>query len=92
MNKEGLVDFLKENVTSDTTLLGIRDKLWNEKDYDWRQIASAMQEAQTGKNALKLSPDQRAEVTQIQTQAPNQSLSDVFSEWGRWMDYLRGQK
>jgi hypothetical protein len=91
MNKR-LVDFFKKNIDPDTTLLGLRDKIWNEKDYDWRQIADAMQEATTGENAVKLSPNQRAEITQLQTQAPLQSLSDVFSDWKRWMQYIRGNK
>ncbi len=90
MNKR-LVNFLKQNVKEDTTLLGLRHELW-EKDYDWRQIGDAMQEAATGENAIKLSPNQKAELAQLQTQAPKQSISDIFRDWGNWQDYLRGQK
>jgi hypothetical protein len=90
MNKR-LVNFLKQNVNENTTLLGLRHALW-EKDYDWRQIGDAMQEAATGENAIKYSPNQKAELTQLQTQAPIQSISDIFRNWGNWQDYLRGQK
>lgn len=90
MNKR-LVNFLKQNVNENTTLLGLRHSLW-EKDYDWRQIGDAMQEAATGENAIKYSPNQKAELTQLQTQAPIQSISDIFRNWGNLQDYLRGQK
>ncbi len=91
MNKR-LVNFFKQNVNPDTSLLVLRDKLWNDKDYDWRQISDALQESTTGKDGIRLTPSQKAELTELQTQAPKQSLSNVFSDWGRWIDYIRGNK
>ena len=88
MNKR-LVDFFKSNVNDDTSLLVLRDKLWD-KDYDWRQISDALQEAVS--NGLKLNTSQKAELVELQTQAPRQSLSDVFTDWLRPVEFVRGNK
>lgn len=85
-----LANFFKNSVDNDTSLLVLRHKLWNEKDYDWRQIGPAIREAM-GKG-LKLNPSQLAELAEVETQAPRQSISDVFNNWGRWQDYFRGAK
>lgn len=84
-----LADFLKKNVDKETSLLVLRDKLWN-KDYDWRQISDAMNMAFPGRKDLTQA--QINEMTQLETQAPTQSLSDVFSDWWRIIGNIRGQK
>ncbi len=91
MNRR-LGDFFKKNITPETSLSVLRDKLWNDKDYDWRQIGPALQMAQTGPNRIQLTPAQQAEMTEISTQAPRQSISDVFTDWGRWIEFIRGNK
>lgn len=85
-----LSSFFKNNVNDDTSLLVLRHKLWNEKNYDWRQIGPAIREAMS--KGLKLTPAQLSELTEIETQPPRQSVSDIFSDWGRWYDKLKGKK
>ena len=85
-----LSDFFLKNVDKDTSLLVLRDKLWDDKDYDWRQIGPAIREAE-GKG-LKLEPHQKAEMGEIDSQAPIQSLPEVFQDWWRFMQNIRGAK
>lgn len=85
-----LSNFFKNNVNDDTSLLVLRHKLWNDKDYDWRQIGPAIREAMS--KGLKLNRAQLSELTELETQPPRQSISDVFADWGRWFDYFRGAK
>lgn len=85
-----LSSFFKNNVNNDTSLLVLRHKLWNDKDYDWRQIGPAIREAMS--KGLKLNRAQLSELTELETQPPRQSISDVFADWGRWQDYFKGAK
>ena len=88
--QDRLADFFLKNMDKDTSPLVLRDKLWNEKDYDWRQIGPAIRQAQ--EEGLKLEPHQQAEMSEINTQAPIQSLPDIFQDWWRLLSNLRGAK
>lgn len=88
--QDRLSKFFLENVKPDTSLLGLRHRLWDEKDYDWRQIGPAIRQAQ--QQGLKLSPDQSTELTDIETQPPIQSLPDIFQDWDRIVQFFRGAK
>jgi hypothetical protein len=88
---ENLSNFLKKNIDSRTSLLVLRDKLWR-KGYDWQQIASAMDQALQGQNAAKLTVDQERELNRLHTEPPRQSLSEIFSDWPRLWQYVRGEK
>lgn len=88
--QEHLSNFFKSNVDKDTSLLVLRHKLWNDKDYNWEEIGPAIREAQT--KGLKLTPAQETEMAEVESQAPRQSLGDIFQGWGRWIDYVRGNK
>lgn len=85
-----LSDFFLNNVDENTSLLPLTNKLWEEKDYDWRQFAPALKQAQ--EKGLKLNPRQSAEMTDISTQPPIQSLPDIFQDWWRTLQFLRGAK
>lgn len=88
--QDRLSDFFLKNVDNDTSLLALREKLWEDKDYDWRQIGPAVREAQ--KKGLKLNPEQQREATTIDTQPPIQSLPDLFQDLSRIPAFLRGNK
>lgn len=85
-----LSDFLLNNIKEDTSLLPVRHKLWREKGYDWRQFIPSLSKAR--EKGLKLSTAQQAELTELSNQPPRDSLSDIFMSWGRWIDYIKGQK
>lgn len=80
-----VADFLKNNLTNNDSLLVLRDKIGR----DWRQFNDALVQAE--QNGLELNPRQQAERAEL-TRPPIQSLPDLFTEWGRWVDYLRGNK
>lgn len=90
IKQKQLIDFFKKNVTPDSSLLVLRHKLWNDKNYDWNEVSEALQQAMN--QGLKLTTSQQTELPEFTTQAPRQSLSDVFQGYGRWIDYLRGNK
>lgn len=85
-----LADFFYKNVDKNTSLLALRDKLVSDRDYDWRQIGPAIREAE--KRGLKLEPFQSTEMSTIETQAPMQSLPDIFQSLDRVIKYFRGNK
>lgn len=85
-----LADFFLQNVDKDTSLLALRRKLVEDRDYDWRQIGSAIRLAQ--KRGLKLEEHQQSEMADIDTQAPIQSLPDIFSDVSRILPFLGGAK
>lgn len=85
-----LSDFFLKNIDDKTSLLVLRDKLWNDKDYDWRQIGPAIREAE--QKGLKLNDRQSTEMVDIETQPPIQSLPDIFQSLDRMTQYLRGNK
>jgi hypothetical protein len=78
---------LEENFSKDESLLAIRHRLWNEKGYDWKEIAESMKKIED-----KMSPFQKLEMTTIETSPPIQSLSDIFQGWDRFASYLSGAK
>jgi hypothetical protein len=83
-----LVDFLRKNVTNDTSLLAMRHGLWQDKGYDWKQIASAMNEA----IGDKLTIAQQNEMGILETEPPRRALSSIFRDWAGLERMLRGQK
>jgi hypothetical protein len=85
-----LSDFLLNNVKDDTSLEVLRHKLWSEKDYDWRQIGPAFEQAK--RMGLKLNPNQSTELANISTNPPIESLPDLFRDWSRLVQNLRGNK
>jgi len=88
--QNNLTDFFLKNVDDNTSLLVLRDKLWHDKDYDWRQIGPAIREAE--KKGLKLNTAQYTEMSDIETQPPRQSLPDIFQDWDRVTQFFRGNK
>lgn len=88
--QDNLANFFTKNVDKDTSLLGVRQELWDKKDYDWRQIGPAIRQAE--KNGLKLQPFQQRELDIIETQPPLQSLPDIFKDWSRIENFFRGGK
>lgn len=85
-----LSDFFLKNVDKNTALLPLRDKIWEEKDYDWQQFSPAIEQAiQKG---LKLTDRQQTEMADISTQPPRQSLPDIFKSMDRVIQYFRGNK
>lgn len=88
--KNQLADFFLKNVDDDTSLSVLSNKIWQDKDYDWRQIGPAIREAQ--KKGLKLSGRQSTELTDLETNPPIQSLPDIFRDLSRIPAYLRGNK
>lgn len=85
-----LSNFFLKNIDPNTSLLVMREKLWKDKGYDWRQIGPAIREAIS--KGLKLSQSQSTEMSDIETQPPLQSLPDIFQDWDRVVKYLRGNK
>jgi len=85
-----LASYFLENVDNNTSLLPLRYKLWKEKDYDWRQIGPAIQQAE--QMGLKLNDSQRAEMADINTQAPYESLPEIFQSFDRFWMMMRGNK
>jgi hypothetical protein len=88
--QDRLSEFFLKNVDDNTSLLPLRDKLWEEKDYDWRQIGPAIRQAEN--MGLELTPRQKTEMADIDTQAPYQSLPDIFQSFDRVLQYFRGGK
>ena len=80
-----IADFLRKNLNNDTSLLVLRDAIGR----DWRQFNDALSLAE--KEGLELNERQSAERSEL-TRPPIQSLPNLFTEWGRWIEYLRGNK
>jgi len=85
-----LKNFIKNNVDKDTSLSVLRHKLWSEKNYPWTIIGPAIRQAQG--EGLKLDPWQETEMTEIETQPPRNSLSDIFLDWWRPIEFIKGAK
>jgi len=85
-----LADWLVKNVDPKTSLSVLRDKFVNDKHYDWRQFGPAVREAKA--KGLVLYGDQLTELPELETYAPIQSLSNIFTGWGRWYDKIQGKK
>lgn len=88
--EETLSDFFLNNVDKETSLLPLRQKIWETKDYDWRQFGPAIRRAE--KKGLKLTPAQSTEMAQIETQAPYESLPELFQDFDRVWKFIRGNK
>jgi hypothetical protein len=88
--QEELTNFFLNNVTPESSLLTMREPLWKDKGYDWRQFGPAIKEAE--KRGLKLQQHQSTELADIETQPPLQSLPDIFMDLDRIPSYLRGNK
>jgi hypothetical protein len=86
--QDKLADFFLKNVDDKTSLLVLRDKLWD-KHYDYRQIDSAIRQAR--EQGLKLNERQDAELTDI-AQPPIQSLPNIFQDWLRLVQFHKGAK
>ena len=87
--QENLVKFFKENVDKNTSLSVLRHYLWNDKKYDWKEIANAIQLAfPDGQN---LTQYQGAELAEI-AKPPRQSLSELFGPGGDIRGFFRGQR
>lgn len=84
-----LSDFFSKNVDPDTSLLVLRQALVD-RDYDWRQIGPALRQAVD--NGLNLTQRQSTELSDLETQPPYQSLPDIFKDWDRIPNYIRGNK
>lgn len=88
-NQERLSDFMFKNVKPEDSLLVMRNKLWKDKNYDWRQINDAFAEAR--EKGLQLSAEQDRELAELST-PPRESLLDIFYDWGRIGDKILGRK
>ena len=85
-----LANFFLKNVDKNTSLSVLRQHLWKDKDYDWRQIGPAIEQARS--LGLELTPTQTTELVDISTNPPLQSLPDMFRSWGRILDVIKGAK
>ncbi len=90
VRKEKLSNFFVNNVTPETSLLALRQRLWDDKGYDWQEIGPAIRDAMS--KGLQLTRQQQAEIATLESNPPLQSLSSIFSDWGKWVNYLRGEK
>lgn len=90
--QDNLANFFLKNVDTNTSLLGLRDKIWQEKNYDWQQIGPAIRQAMD--NGLKLEDWQDTELGIIDSSPPIQSLPDIFKDsgLGRIIQMMRGNK
>jgi hypothetical protein len=88
--KNQLADFFLKNVDDNTSLLPLANKIWEDKSYDWRQIGPAIRQAQ--EKGLVLNPRQQAEMGDIDSQPPIQSLPDIFQDWWRAVQFFKGAK
>lgn len=86
-----LSNFFLNNITEDTSLLDVTEKLWSQKDYDWKQFGPAIRQAM--QQGLELNQRQSTELADVETQPPKQSLPDVFEDFfERFIPYLRGNR
>lgn len=84
-----LANWMKKNVDQNMSLNVLRQHLWKEKGYDWRQIAAALQEAQRGENPLQLTQRQGIEESTVATQPPIEDLSNILLGWDRSVRFLQ---
>lgn len=86
---DSLVNFFKESVNNDTSLLVLRDNLINQKGYDWQEVLQAIQKAFP--RAESLNEYQKSELSAL-AKPPIQSLSQLFGPTPNLRGFLRGQK
>jgi hypothetical protein len=89
-NQTQLAEFFLKNVDKNTALLPLRDKIWEDRGYDWQQFGPALKQAQ--EMGLELSPRQESEIADFSTQPPRQSLPEIFKSFDRVIQYFRGNK
>lgn len=83
-----LEDFIRKNMGTNVSPLALRNKLWD-KGYNWEDIAQAFKNATNPKD---LTTWQTTEMTDVESNPPLQSLSEIFREWGRIPAFIRGSK
>lgn len=88
--QDRLSDYFKNNVTKDTSLLALANKVWEDKSYHWDQMGPSIRQAV--ENGLVLEPHQSAEMGEIDSQPPIQSLPDIFKDWWRVLQNFKGAK
>jgi len=86
-----LADYFMKNINPKTSIAGLSDKLIRDKDYDWRQIGPAIRQAVEQGN-IQLEPFQSAELADIETQPPRDSLSHIFRSLDRMTSFIRGNR
>lgn len=87
--EKSLVNFFKENVNNDSSLLVLRDNLINQKGYSWEEVLDAINKAFP--NSQNLNDYQKAE-KQALAKPPIQSLNQIFGSTPNVRGFLRGQK
>lgn len=87
--EEKLKDFMQKNVTNDTSLLALRNRLWQDKGYDWKRIAKVMNEAI---DPSRLTAAQTNELGILEREPPRQSLQRIFRDWGSFLQAAKGQR
>ncbi len=88
--QDRLADFFYNNVDKDTSPLALANKIWEDKSYHWDQMGPALRQAV--EKGLKLEPHQLAEMSEINSQPPRQSLPDMFKDWWRVFQVFSGTK
>jgi hypothetical protein len=87
--EEQVKEFIQKNVTNDTSLLALRNRLWQDKGYDWKRISKIMNEAL---DPQKLTAAQTNELGILETEPPRQSLNYIFRDIGNFLNATKGQK
>jgi len=87
--EEYVKEFLQKNVNNDTSLLALRNRLWQDKGYDWKRISKIMNEAL---DPQKLTAAQTNELGILETEPPRQSLNYIFRDIGNFLNATEGQK
>lgn len=85
---DALVNFFRKNVTNDTSLAVLRNYLIKDKKYDWKEIRDAVSQAFPG--GRNLTQYQSAETAHL-SNAPRNSLIDIFRGTNNVLPYLRGE-
>jgi len=70
--------------------LALANKIWEDKSYHWDQMGPALRQAV--EKGLVLEPHQLAEMSEINSQPPRQSLPDMFKDWWRVFQNFAGAK
>lgn len=86
---EKLTNFLRNNIKPNTSLLVLRDKLYNRKGYDWKQFNEAITGLQ--QEGFKFDDTQTREFGSLE-RPPVQSLADIFSDWHQFGNFLLGAR
>jgi len=90
INKD-LVKYFENNIDEKTPLSVLRHKLWADKGVPWESIGPAIREAVANKK-INLTPAQQTEMVEVETQPPRNSLSEIFKDWWRPIEFIKGSK